>query len=170
MYLARSRQYTWLANPLHNITVLRTFFVHCESKMLGLCLNTLKSIAGTSILWPCNLPYFRNPIWYNDKFSSSITSAMTAQRNMYCLAYATNFFTQKQLPSGNSSQPYCLSLSTLKDQKPTMVNAQSHGLGVISSHSVGFEQSWSTWSPGLLSMSRWLYDWALGTNSYMTSY
>lgn len=78
------------------------------------------------------------------KFSSSITSAMTAQRNMYCLAYATNFFTQKQLPSGNFSQPYCLALSALKDQKPTMVNAQSHGLGVISSHSVGFEQFWST--------------------------
>lgn len=108
MYLARSRQYRWLANSLHNITVIRTGFVLCESKMLGLCLNTSKSIAGASILWPCNLPYFRNPIWNNDKFSSSITSPMTAQRNMYCLAYASNFFMQKQLHSGNSSQPVLL--------------------------------------------------------------
>lgn len=168
MCLARYRQYIKLANSLHNITVIRTFFVHCESKMLGLCLNILKSIAGTSILWPCNLPYFRNSIWNNDKFSSSITSPMTAQRNLYFLAYAGNFFTQKQLLSGKSSQPVSLLNSFSIERSKT--NSRQHSVSWFGSSL--FSPMLVLNSPGLLKDQVemvCMYDQALGSNSHMTS-
>lgn len=69
---------------------------------------------------------------------------MTAQRNMYCLAYASIFSHRNNFVLETlHNLSYCLTLSPLKDQRPVPDHAQSHGLGIISSHSVGFEQSWS---------------------------
>lgn len=116
----------------------------------------MKSIEATSILWTCSFPCFRNPIWNNDTFSSSITSYVCA--NKYALSnVCQDFFHMKKTsfwkPFATCLPPKLLSL--LKDQSFSRTSPVfSFGYNLFS-----FSCSWRVLPKDYIYMVVWLSSW-----------